>query len=238
MKAGAVVFLLWLGGSASWADTREQHNGIDKVYDPYVEPLEREIELRGVYQNDDDPDEDGILHQRLGFGASLSERVFAEVYALGKRSGSESFRLEGYELEAKIQLTEQGEFSADWGLLLELEQERSESITELSTTVLTARQWGRWVGTLNVGLEYEFGSDIDNELETFLSAQLRYRYQEYLEPALEVYADEFTRGVGPVLAGLIRGPGRSQWHWEAGLIFPLNHDTPDRSLRFLLEFEF
>ncbi len=234
LKALSVVSL----APAALADVEFQHNGVGRVYDPYVQPLERELEFRSLYQTDDDPLESDILRQRLGFGKSLTERIFAEAYLLAEKQPGGSLRLQGYEAEVKVQLTEQGEYAADWGLLIEFERERSESISEAAIAALVSRQWGDWVGTLNLGVEYEYGSDIDNEVETFMSAQWRYRLRETLEPGVELYADQFTRGIGPVLTGLVRGAGASKWAWEAGLILPLNDTTPDYTYRFLLEFEF
>src|SRR3989338_7888896 len=141
-----------------FADNPVHHNGVSKVYEPYVLPLERELELRTYYQTDDDPNESDILRQRIGYGASINEKVFAELYLNAMKLPGGSLRLESYELEGRIQLTEQGEYPADWGLLIELERERSESISELATAILVSRQWGDWIGTLNVGVEYEFGS--------------------------------------------------------------------------------
>lgn len=222
----------------AFADVQDRHNGVSRVYEPYVQPLEREWELRTYYQTDDDPTESDILRQRIGYGAAINERVFTELYLNAMKLPGGSLRLESYELESRIQLTEQGEYAADWGLLIEFERERSESISEFATAVLVSRQWGNWVGTLNAGVEYEFGSDVDNEFETFLSAQWRLRYRESLEPGVEFYADEYTRGVGPVLTGLIRGQGNRKWHWETGVILPLNATTPDVTYRLLVEFEF
>ncbi|MEX2129872.1 MAG: hypothetical protein WD772_00170, partial [Pseudohongiellaceae bacterium] len=71
------------GQQKSWADNPEQHNGIDKIYHPYVQPLEREFEYRSIYQTDSDPGEDDILRQRFGFGRSVSERIFVEAYLIG-----------------------------------------------------------------------------------------------------------------------------------------------------------
>ncbi|MDP1931599.1 MAG: hypothetical protein Q8L60_09090 [Gammaproteobacteria bacterium] len=224
--------------TAAIADNPVHHNGVNRVYEPYVQPLEREWEWRSYYQTDDDPSESDILRQRIGYGTSINERVFAELYLNAMKLPGGSLRLESYELESRIQLTEQGEYAADWGLLIELERERSESVSEVAAAVLVSRQWGNWVGTLNVGVEYEFGSDVDNEFETFMSAQWRLRYRESLEPGLEFYADEYTRGIGPVLTGLIRGEGNRKWHWETGVILPLNKTTPDVTYRVLLEFEF
>ena len=220
------------------ADVAEHHNGIDKVYLPYVLPLERELEVRGVYQRDASKSEDGLFRLRTGIGRSLTEKVFLEGYLITKRDPQGNSSLEGYEIETRIQLSEQGEYWADWGILFELGRERSESITELSTMLLVSREWGRWTSTLNAGIEYEFGSDIKNEFDTKMALQWRYRFSELLEPSIEWYVDEFTSAVGPVLSGLIRTPGRKKLHWETGLLFPLNHTTPDTSFRFLLEFEF
>ncbi len=239
LRRGAVAFLCsTVALSAARADVEFQHNGVGRVYDPYVQPLERELEFRTLYQTDPDPLESDILRQRIGYGRSLSERVFAEAYLLAEKQPGSGLRLQGYEAEVKVQLTEQGEYAADWGLLLEFERERSESISEMAVAALTSRQFGNWVGTLNLGLEYEYGSDIDNEFETFLSAQWRYRLRETLEPGVEFYADQFTRGIGPVLTGLVRTGGASKWAWETGLILPLNDTTPDYTFRFLLEYEF
>jgi len=220
------------------ADNQLYHNGVGRVYDPYVQPLERELELRTYYQTDDDPFESDILRQRVGFGAAINERVFAELYLIGMKMPGRAMRLQSYELESKIQLTEQGEYAADWGLLVEYERERSESVAEFATTLLVSRQWGNWVGTVNLGVEYEFGSNIRNEFDSFMSAQWRLRYRESLEPGIEIYADEFTRGIGPVLTGLVRGSGNQKWHWEAGIIVPANDTTPDYTYRVLLEYEF
>lgn len=234
----AVLLVAGMFGQGAWADVEFQHNGVGRVYDPYVQPLERELEFRALYQTDEDPLESDILRQRIGFGKSLNERIFAEAYLLTEKQPGGSLRLQGYEAEVKVQLTEQGEYAADWGLLFEFERERSESISEAAMAALVSRQWGDWVGTLNLGVEYEFGSDIDNEVETFLSAQWRYRLRESLEPGIELYADQFTRGIGPVLTGLVRGAGATKWAWETGIILPLNDTTPDYTYRFLLEFEF
>ncbi|MDT8427237.1 MAG: hypothetical protein RQ757_00555 [Pseudomonadales bacterium] len=233
------VFLfasLWM--LSAQADEPEQHNGVDKVYLPYVLPLERELEIRTIYQQDGRDSRDGLMRVRTGLGRSLSESLFVEVYLITKKEPQGNTSLEGYELETRLQLTEQGEFWADWGLLFEFERERSESITELSSTVLIAREWGRWTSALNLGIEYEFGSDIENEFETALAMQWRYRFREYLEPAVELYVDEITSALGPVATGLIRTSGQKKLHWETGVLFPLNDRTPDITLRFLIEYEF
>ena len=211
---------------------------IDKIYHPYVQPLEQDLEWRATLQNDQPMAADNLQSHRFAYGRSLGERWFAEAYVVGRASDADGFSITGYELEAKRQLTEQGQLWADWGLLLELERTTGIDSWEFSTGVLAEKEWGKWSGTANFFLAQEWGSKINDELDTTLNLQARYRYLRTFEPAVEFYAGENTRGIGPVVMGQIRlGSGR-QIHWEAGAIFGLDEPSPNQSYRLLLEFEF
>ncbi len=87
-------------------------------------------------------------------------------------------------------------------------------------------------------LIYELGDDIQNETETGLALQTRYRYSRSLEPAIELYMGEGSYGIGPVLLGNVRLDGRKQLRWETGVIAGLKDDTPDATFKFLIELEF
>jgi hypothetical protein len=211
---------------------------IDKIYHPYVQPGERELELRTVIENNaNSPAGDQKIWQ-LGYGQSFNDRWFGELYLIGSADDDNSFHLSAFEIEALWQLTEQGEFFADWGMLFELEKEKDESIVEVSAAVLVEKEWGRWTGTANLYGIYEFGSDVDNEFETALGLQARYRKSRIFEPAIELYKGEDAFGVGPVLLGSHSLGGGRQLRWEAGLIFGVDSDTPDQIFRGLLEYEF
>jgi len=211
---------------------------VDKVYHPYVQPLEREFEYRSSWLEDDDAQLDGLQSHRLGYGASLSDRWFAEFYVIGSKEKGHSLSLDAYEAELKWQLTEQGEYAVDWGMLFELEVNQENSAREFSTAILLEKEFGRWAGTLNIAGIYEWGSRISNEFETSLAAQWRYRLGPGFEPALELYSNDVTKGVGPVALGAVRFAGAKKLHWETGLIFALDSDSPDMTLRLLLEYEF
>lgn len=203
---------------------------IDKVYHPYVQPLEREVEWRMIASESD------TLH-KLGLGKSFTDKLFAEAYLIAKDE-SDTFSLEAYELEVLMQLTEQGEYSMDWGAIIELEKEHNEEAWEMSSALILEKEWGRWVGAGNFWLAYEWGNDIDTEFETAMSLQTRYRLSRKLEPALELYAGEDTRSVGPALMGDIRFAAGKKLHWESGAQFGFSDDTPDFTLRLLTEYEF
>lgn len=203
---------------------------IDKVYHPYVQAMEKEVEWRMVAA-------DGDHLQRLGIGTALTDRLFVEGYLLAAEQG-DTFRLEGYELETRLQLSEQGEYAVDWGMLVELEKAHQEDAYELATALLMEKQWGRWVGTANLWLEYEWGDEVKDEVETAAALQARYRLSPKFEPAIEFYGGENTRALGPVAMGDIRFAAGKKLHWETGILVGLSKKTPDATLRLLAEFEF
>ncbi|MBL4761118.1 MAG: hypothetical protein JKY93_00290 [Gammaproteobacteria bacterium] len=211
---------------------------IDKVYHPYVQLLEKEIEYRALYEQDSDKVSDGKNRHKLGYGQALSDRFFAEAYLIGVDEPGSNFELEAYEVELKWQLTEQGEYDNDWGLLFELEKERNENIWEISTTLIALHEWSGWVATGNLSVIYEWGNDVDNEWETAFSGQLRYRHNERLEPGIEIYQSQDTQGIGPVITGLQRFGGGKKLNWEFGAIFGTDDDTADVNWKFNLEYEF
>lgn len=210
---------------------------VDTVYHPYVQPLERDVELRLVSEQHGQARNDGQTW-RLGYGQSFSTRGFAELYLIADRPAGEDLHVKAYELEARWQLTEQGQYAADWGLMGEFEQARDRDAREFAATLLGERQWGRFVGTMNASLGYEWGDDVHSEVETRLALQGAYRYSPRLQPALEFHAGQDLRALGPALLGTERlGIGR-KLHWEAGLAFGLDAASPDVSVRGKLEYEF
>ncbi|HDZ15792.1 MAG TPA: hypothetical protein ENI26_09375 [Methylophaga aminisulfidivorans] len=205
-------------------------SAIDKVYHPYVEPLEQEFEWRMITA-------DGDSLQKFSYGQSVSDRLYIEGYLVAADQ-QDNFHLSSVELEVKYQLTEQGEYVIDWGYLGELERSTRFNGWEYTNTLLMEKQWGNWVGAANLSLVYEWGSEVDNELETAAALQAKYRLSRHFEPAIELYAGQDSHAIGPVALGDLRlGPGK-KLHWETGVLFGVDDKTPDTTLRFLTEFEF
>lgn len=211
---------------------------IDKVYHPYVDALENEIEYRSVVLNGDTNNVNIEQLHQLSFGRSIGERFFGEFYLIGARTPTTGFDLEAWEVEFKWQLTEQGEYSADWGLLLEFEEELDADVNELTVAILAEKELGRWSATANLNLIQEWGGDIKDEFETAVSLQARYRYSRAFEPAVELYAGQNTLGLGPAFGGNLSLGVRKSLNWEAGIILGLDNKTPDSTFRILLEYEF
>lgn len=209
---------------------------VDRVYDPYVQPLETEIEWRSILQSDDATVD--IDKHMLGVGRSLTDRLALELYAIGTRASGQSLDLDSFEAELLWQITEQGEFAFDWGALFELERYAGENIWEATASVIAARDIGRWTALANLGLVYEWGGGVGDEIETELHLQARYRLRESFEPAIELHLGQDAALLGPALTGLIRtAPGR-KFRWEAGVFLPLDSASPDRVARLNFEYEF
>lgn len=209
---------------------------VDRIYDPYVEALETEIELRLIFQSDDELTD--VQKHSLGVGRSLSDRWALEFYAIGTRVDGESLSFDAFELEAKWQLTEQGEYAFDWGVIFEVERENDTQIWEFTTKLVSSRDFGRWTGIANLGLIYEWGSGVDDEIETEFKAQARFRLRETLQPAVELHMGQDTVALGPAVTGLRRlSPGK-KLRWEAGVFFSMNDESPDQTFKFNVEYEF
>lgn len=210
---------------------------VGRVYHPYVMPLEREIEWRANLIDDSDQEDLSDQKYWLAYGFSPLERWFVEAYVIAEKDNGESLDVSGFELEGLRQLTEQGEYWADWGLLFEVERETSENVWEVGVAGLMEKEIGPTSLTANLHLIYESGSGIDNEFETLGALQWRWRYREYFEPAIEYYKGDELNAVGPVALGTARF-GMQKLKWELGPIFGIASETPDLTWRLLLEYEF
>ena len=230
--------LSWLMTLSSSLPVMAGENLVDRVFDPYVEHRETEVEWRAVRTTDDEEEEqDGFWQHHFSAGYGFSERWFGEIYAIGERKRGESFEIEAAELEAKWQLTEEGEYAADWGMLFELERIFPENQWEAAATVLVAKEWGRWTGTANLGVVYEWG-DEENGFQGEFRAQARYRYSDEFAPAIELYAAEDLLGIGPVANGSWHLGEERKLHWEVGLILGITDESPDQSVRLRLVYAF
>jgi hypothetical protein len=227
-----VCLVLLAQGRTAAADAE-----IGRVYHPYVEPLEREIELRANIIDDSSHEKHKDQKYWLAYGFSPLERWFIEAYVIARKNNGKSLEVSGYELEGLWQLTEQGEYWADWGMLFEIERETSDNAWEYSVAGLVEKEIGPTSLTANLHLIYEYGSGVDDEFETYLAMQWRWRFREILEPAIEYYKGDELNAVGPVALGMTRF-GRQKVKWELGPIFGIDSKSPDVTWRILLEYEF
>ncbi|WP_111977664.1 hypothetical protein [Algibacillus agarilyticus] len=209
---------------------------VDKVYHPYVLANEQELEWRLMSTKKHDRN---VLAQRLGYGHALNERITLEGYIIAERDDQFSdFSWQAVELEVRWMLTEQGQYSADWGLLFELEKDRILNNWELTTGLLFEKEFGITSLTINAFVINEWGSTLKSEMEFESRVKYRYRWRPALQPAIEIYTGEDFIGIGPAGMGIIRFDKQKQLKWELGFITELSQATREHALRFAIEYEF
>ncbi|WP_082768802.1 hypothetical protein [Paraglaciecola hydrolytica] len=230
-----LIFILGLSllGFAEqvWADG----NPVDKVYHPRVVANERKFEWRFASRQ---TSEENVLAQRFAYGQALTEYLIVEAYISGERDETDDYGLQGYELEARYMLTEQGQYWADWGVLVEFEKQHDEGNYEITTGLLFEKEFTHTSLTMNALLVYEWGDSIDKEYETEFRLQYRYRFMPEVQPAIEIYTGEDFVGIGPAFMGVHRYEGIKQLKWELAFISGLNGKGKDHTLRFALEYDF
>ena len=231
----SVVLLLLLGSGVCVA-------GVDanKVYLPYVQQLENEFEYQLVVQNDDRARFDNRQYHKFAYGQSLNDRWYIEAGLLGSASNDQEFKIDGYEVEVKLQLTEQGEYNNDWGFLFEVEKEKRDNkdVWEFRTTLIVLHEWQEWTAVANLSAAYETGSKIQSEFETSLSTQLKYRYRPWLEPAIEFFKSQFINAIGPSVTGRFRLGGGKNVFWNVAVLSSLDRSKPESTIRLNIEYEF
>ncbi len=209
---------------------------VDKVYHPYVEQNTYEFESRLISLLDRDLAASFSVY-RFGFGKDISENLFIELYLIGAKDSEQKIELEAYEIEALYQLTEQGEYWLDVGLLVEIERETNSQEWEGNFALILEKEFGKWSAALNIHNQYLFEDDQQHAWEHNQAFQMRYRYSAQIEPGFEVYSDQKNFFIGPVVLGQI-GLDNSQLNWEVGIVKEFNHSTNESILRALIEYEF
>ena len=224
-----------------------------KVYTPYVEYHEFEIEYRPSVTIDGDDAKDNEQKHLLGLGYGVTEWWFTEVYAEWEReagSGEET-AFEAFEWENRFQLTDPGEYWADLGLLVEYERtDDSNSPDKIELGLLAAKEVGKFNLAYNLVVEREVGTNASDDVELAQAFQVKYRLDPTFEPGIELYSefgaigdmpgvDEQEHYIGPVVEGKIPlGDSGTKLKYNVGYMFGLTDETPDGAVKAIVELEF
>lgn len=247
----ATAALLAVACLAFAANTRDAQAGF-KVYAPYVELGELEFEYRPSVTIDDDPAKDNEQKHLLGVGYGFTEWWFSELYAEWEReagSGEET-AFEAFEWENRFQITNPGEYWADFGLLVEYERtDDSKAPDKVEIALLFAKELGRFDATYNLIFEKEVGGGAGNDVELAQAFQLKYRLDKAFEPGVEVFSefgaigdmpgfDEQEHYVGPAVTGVVPlGESGLKLKYNAGYLFGVSDGAADGVVKAIVELE-
>jgi hypothetical protein len=160
--------------------------------------------------------------------------------------------------ENTFELTEPGEYFADFGFYIEYGQSTTRGAAAASNQVtfgpVIAKDIGRTTHTINLFLTRQLGPDQTSQgLDFSYAWQSRWNLWAPLSPAIEIYGDAGTLGAsprfsqqellaGPVAVGSLRlhdlGLGNAgALKYEVGWLFGATRATADGTLRWRVELE-
>lgn len=218
------------------------------VYSPVVEEGEIAIELRGHHEFDSRDDVDGGQQYKLDLEYTPTSWWRTEVLGEWEKEPGESLEATEVAWENVLQLTPQGKYWMDFGVLAEYAhslEDDGEDALELG--LLGEKQFDSTVLTANLIFERELVGGAETEME--YAARYRWRLSRAFEPGIEVYGDLGDWGdngsfsaheheAGPALMGKLATGTHAAFKYETAILFGLTHESPDTTFRFLLEFEF
>lgn len=235
LAAALLACALLLVSGASYADDFI-------VYSPYVTKGQNELEIRGIQQRDGNPALDGARSYEVSIAHAVTGWWRPEIY-LGEyqRTPGSGQRLVGNEFENVFQLTPQGEYWADLGLLLSYGYSREPGVAStIEFGPLLEKQSGRIDQRLNLIWEKQVGGGADNKYALRTAYSLAYRVTRAFAPGFEAYlrpADNAYQA-GPIVRGeLVTAPG-SELEYRFGVVFGLNAAAPQQTFMAQLEYEF
>ena len=222
-----------------------------KVYSPTVQRGVTEVEYRGYVDSDHRSDVDGSQQQRFAIGHGFTDYWFSELYTVYAKDGGAPLKNESIEWENIFQLTPQGKYAADFGVLTEFEfATRSGDPNEFAIAPIIEGELGsHLVATANLFFERQFGGTEREPGTTFAYAgRLRYRLNRYFDPALEAFGEPGQIGhfgawdrqehwMGPAFYGEA-GLGHGALEYSAALLFGTSQGASDRRAVLRLEYEF
>jgi len=250
MTAAAVVILLTFAvGSLLTPSTA---SATHKIYSPYVELGEAELELRGHTTDDDDPAKDSQEKYKIEFGYGVTEKWFTSVFGeIEEEQPDNELEWEATAWENIFQLTDQGRYFVDFGVYLEYElTHESNTPDKVEAKLLMEKPTGGFSHTMNLIWEHEVGSNAASGTGFGYAWRTKWHYNPKFEPALEIYGDlgkwdnldsrdNTDQRAGPVIGGeFAKQADGSKWVYELGYLFGFTDAAPDGTLKFLIEYEF
>jgi hypothetical protein len=231
------------------------------VFSPYEIDLgELEIEHNGDAVFDRRPDQRGATSYTAEFGTGLTPWWHSEIeFGFERPPGSgQPTLLTEIVSENMFQLTEPGQYFADFGLFFEYGQSLTRGAAASSNQItfgpVIAKEIGRTLHTINLFFTRQLGPDQTSQgLDFSYAWQSRWNIWEPLSPAIEIYGDAGTLGrspkfsqqnlmIGPVGVGSLRlnqlGLGKGgKLKYEIGWLVGATPATARGTLRWRLEVE-
>jgi hypothetical protein len=220
-----------------------------KVYSPHVEEGELELEVRGHVDFDDDDDLDDAHAEKYEIGYAFTDWWLTSVFLEYEKEPRGHYGHASTAWENIFQLTEEGRYWLDFGLYVEYKDPAGSGPQQLELKGLFEKQTNRFVNSANLIFEREIGNNASSDIEVEYAWRTRYELRQEFRPALELYGElgeldgleingDQQHQAGPVASGKFSLGKESSVSYEFGYLFGLTDDSPDGTLKWLLEFEY
>lgn len=187
----------------------------------------------------------------LGVGYGVTAYWFTELaFHYGERQGT-TLQFRDVAWENILQLAEPGEWPLDIGISFEVERsQRSQDQLDVTAGALLQKEFGSVQANLNVLLSHVIEGNERATTRVQFQSQVKYRYSEPFEFGLQAfsnvssyhttwapYSNQVHR-IGPVALGKFKFGRERSLSYNAALLFGTTDHSPDRTLRFQIEYEF
>ncbi len=213
------------------------------VYSPHVLDTQSEVELRGYRYDDPRADFNGGTASEFSISHAFTSWWKPELYLTRyEHKPGGSGRLLGYELENTFQLTQPGEYWADFGFLASYEHQIVAGKPDaVEFGPLIEKTAGRFTHRFNAIWEKQVGAGAGGKYEFRYSYSGTYAVSSVFRPGIEAYgrpADSAYQA-GPIVAGEWHVPGTTgSVEYRVGVVLGLNAAAPRRTWLAQVEYEF
>lgn len=217
-----------------------------KVHLPDVVQGELELELFGGYQwwSGADDDRERQLVGEVEYGFTPWWRSGLGVGTT--RVPGESYRLDEIEWENTFLLTEPGQYGLDLGLFAELAYDYPVRRSAIAIGPMFQKEIGALQSNLNVIFERELGRSAGPGAAINYEWQVKWRGNARFEPGLQSigtlgrtndFGHQIEVNIGPAFFGQVFTSPRNKLKYDAAVLFGLNRNTADTTVRFQIEYE-
>lgn len=225
----------------------------EKLYSPYIEKGEWELEYFGSRTNDNDSAKNNSQKNQISVAYGVNDWWKTELYAKWEKEPQEKTIFDAWEWENFFQFTERGEYWLDVGASLAYEYTpESDRLDTIEGRLLLAKDIGKTSHILNVILEKDVGSGGPRPgLEGGLLWSSRYNLNPYFEPGFEISSsfgelkhtgnfDNQEHYIGPVTYGHIplhMANESDALKYRLGYMFGISDAASDGDVVAQLEYE-
>jgi hypothetical protein len=236
----AAAVTLSLSASIAAADPAE------KVFVPTVVQGELEFELLGGYQWWHDNEENRLRQVEGEIGYGFTSRWKSELGIGTTRLPNESYKLDEIEWENVFALTEPGQYWLDLGMFATFVHDYAKGRNTVKLGPMFQKEFDALQANFNLFFERQLGAGADPGAEVSYQWQLKWRGNPHFEPGVQGFGTlgrtndfghQTEAKIGPAFFGQILTGARSKLKYDAALLFGLNKNTPDTTLRFQIEYE-